>query len=66
MVRVMEKIIGTRIDAQLATTLVTLAVSFVVAEQLYKFHSFTLETGAFLATWYVIRRAALLLTRRTG
>ena len=31
-----------------------LAVSFVVAELFYKFHSFTLETLAFLATWGVI------------
>ena len=60
----MEKILGSRLDAQLATTLVTLAIAMVIAEQLYKFHSFTLETLAFLATWYAIRRAALLLTKR--
>ncbi len=29
-------------------------VSFIIAELLYKFHSFTLETGAFLATWFVL------------
>ncbi len=29
-------------------------LSFVVAELFYKFHSFTLETLAFLATWGVI------------
>ena len=28
--------------------------SFVIAELFYKFHSFTLETGAFLATWYAL------------
>jgi hypothetical protein len=28
--------------------------SFVIAELLYKFHSFTLEALAFLATWAVI------------
>jgi hypothetical protein len=27
-------------------------VTFVVSEIFYKFHSFTLETLAFLATWY--------------
>jgi hypothetical protein len=27
------------------------AMSFVIAELFYKFHSFTLETLAFLATW---------------
>jgi hypothetical protein len=31
-----------------------LAFSFVVAEMLYKFHSFTLECLAFLLTWYVV------------
>lgn len=29
-------------------------VAFVVAELFYKFHSFTLECAAFLATWYVL------------
>ena len=32
----------------------TLAVSFVIAEIFYKFHSFTLECIAFLATWYIL------------
>ena len=59
----MEKVIGARLDAQLAVTLVTLAIAMVIAEQLYKFHSFTLETLAFLATWYVLRRAAQVLAR---
>jgi hypothetical protein len=45
-----------------AINLVTIAIAFVVAELFYKFHSFTLEAAAFLATWYVLRliaRAAL-------
>ncbi len=29
-------------------------LSFVIAEMFYKFHSFTLECLAFLATWFVI------------
>ena len=28
--------------------------SLIVAELFYKFHSFLLETGAFLATWFVV------------
>ena len=28
--------------------------SLIVAEIFYKFHSFLLETGAFLATWFVV------------
>lgn len=28
-------------------------VAIVIAESFYKFHSFTLESLAFLATWYV-------------
>ena len=31
-----------------------LFASFVIAELFYKFHSFTLECAAFLATWYVL------------
>jgi hypothetical protein len=31
-----------------------LALSFIIAELFYKFHSFTLETGAFLVTWGVL------------
>lgn len=31
-----------------------LGVSLVIAEVFYKFHSFTLECIAFLATWYAI------------
>jgi len=30
------------------------AISIVIAELFYKFHSFTLECVAFLATWYVV------------
>jgi len=31
-----------------------LGISFIVAELFYKFHSFTLECLAFLATWYAV------------
>lgn len=31
-----------------------LAISLLIAELLYKFHSFTLECITFLATWYVV------------
>ena len=31
-----------------------LAASWLIAEMFYKFHSFTLELAAFLATWFVI------------
>lgn len=34
------------------------AVALVVAELFYKFHSFTLECMAFLATWYVLSAVA--------
>ena len=30
-----------------------LGLSLIIAEMFYKFHSFTLETVAFLATWFV-------------
>ena len=34
--------------------LVPFAVAVVVAEMFFKFHSFSLECLAFLATWYVL------------
>ena len=34
-----------------------LGISLLTAEMFYKFHSFTLETMAFLATWYAADRA---------
>lgn len=41
-----------------AINVTTVAVAFVIAELFYKFHSFTLEASAFLATWYVLRLIA--------
>lgn len=38
--------------------------AFVLAELFYKFHSFTLECGTFLATWFVLDAAAERLLRR--
>jgi hypothetical protein len=32
----------------------TLAIAWVIAELFFKFHSFTLECGAFLATWLIL------------
>ena len=31
-----------------------LFIAFFIAERFYKFHSFSLETAAFLATWFVL------------
>jgi hypothetical protein len=31
-----------------------LALAWLIAEIFYKFHSFTLECGAFLATWFAL------------
>lgn len=39
------------------------AVSLVIAEVFYKFHSFTLECVAFLVTWYVLDFASSSLVR---
>lgn len=57
----LRTVLGSRLDSGTAVTLASLAIAFLIAEQLYKFHSFTLETIAFLATWWVLRRAGLLL-----
>lgn len=31
-----------------------LAIAWIIAELFYKFHSFTLECGAFLLTWLIL------------
>ncbi len=33
---------------------VSFIAALVIAEMFYKFHSFLLETGAFLVTWFVL------------
>ena len=38
-----------------------LFLSMVIAEMFYKFHSFTLECGAFLATWFVVSYLSAVL-----
>ena len=43
---------------------VPLLLSFGVAEMFYKFHSFMLETGAFLLTWLVVSYAGSLIKAR--
>ena len=44
-----------------------MAISWLIAELFYKFHSFSLECGAFLATWFVldagVQMASRLLTK---
>lgn len=47
-----------------AINIVTVTVAFVIAETFYKFHSFTLEAAAFLATWYVLRLVGRALVGR--
>lgn len=53
------------ITPALAVDTATLGTALVIAEQLYKFHSFTLEALAFLGTWYSLRKiASFFLPRR--
>jgi hypothetical protein len=47
-----------------AVTFISLAIAFGIAESFYKFHSFSLEAGAFLVTWWVLRRIGLLFVKR--
>lgn len=44
----------------------TIVIALVIAELFYKFHSFLLETGAFLATWFVLDAVAGLIARLIG
>ena len=53
----MYRLTQSRSPRQLATEqLPTLGTALLVSEWLYKFHSFTLECLAFLATWFVLDR----------
>lgn len=45
---------------------ITFAAALFVAEAAYKFHSFTLEVIAFLATWVVFSVAARSVLRLVG
>jgi hypothetical protein len=48
---------------QLAQQVPVFGASIVIAEVVYKFHSFTLEVVAFLVTWYVLDAVASGVTR---
>lgn len=51
----------------LAREAIPISLSLVIAELFYKFHSFTLETLAFLATWYVLSAiTSQLLNKKSG
>ena len=54
----------------LVEQLPVLLISMIIAEVFYKFRSFTLETIAFLATWFVIdfvvQRVLRALAKRTA
>jgi hypothetical protein len=63
----MEKVyelLDVRPNAVTVVTFITLAIALGIAETFYKFHSFTLETGAFLVSWWALRRVGLLFVKR--
>jgi hypothetical protein len=54
----------TAMRTRLWTELPALLAALTVAELFYKFHSFLLETAAFLATWHVLGLGMDWLRRR--
>jgi hypothetical protein len=44
----------------------TLVAALAIAEMFYKWHSFLLEAGGFLATWYLLDALVSYLERRLG
>lgn len=48
----------------LAREAIPITLSMLIAELFYKFHSFTLEALAFLATWYILSAITSLLINR--
>ena len=43
-----------------------LIVAIIIAELFYKFHSFTLEALAFLATWFVVDALYRIIAQAVG
>ncbi|MGA0611704.1 hypothetical protein [Caldimonas sp. KR1-144] len=54
----MRRLLGDQLPA--------LALSWLLAELFYKFHSFSLETAAFLATWFALDALIQGLRRLAG
>ena len=54
------------VHAALRREALPFGTAFVIAELAYKFHSFALECGAFLATWYVASWLQTALLARSG
>lgn len=52
------------LQTALKRELVPFVASFAIAEFLYKFHSFTLECAAFLATWAILSFVQQMLVGR--
>ena len=44
----------------------TLVGALAIAEMFYKWHSFLLEAGGFLLTWYVLDAAVSFVERKLG
>ncbi len=44
----------------------TLVGALAIAEMFYKWHSFLLEAGGFLVTWYVLDAAVSFVERKLG
>jgi hypothetical protein len=57
---------GAKARSLLMTEAPSLAASLLIAELFYKFHSFLLESLAFLATWYVVGAVGDWLLRFSG
>jgi hypothetical protein len=49
---------------QISAHLPAMTGALVIAEVLYKFHSFTLECVAFLGTWYILHLPARAIATR--
>lgn len=60
----LEFIRALRTSRALWVRLPGLVLAFLIAELFYKFHSFTLECGAFLVTWLAIDMVMEFLARR--
>lgn len=54
------------IKALVSEQLPTMAAAWLVAELVYKFHSFSLECAAFLATWFVFDALLQAAKRAVG
>ena len=59
------QVLGNALSAVTLVRFCTMLVSLGIGEVFFKFHSFILECGAFLATWAVLNSVAMVFIKES-